>query len=74
MDWYDLAWKGFAVLGAGYAMYMVGGHGLPWVVGKVKGWFTAAKVDLVAVEARVTTLEKTIGIVKPVTATGATGA
>lgn len=77
MTKYDLAFWAFAVVGAGYVAYLVGGHGVPWVWGKVKSVFGHAKADLAALEGRVAALEKShvvVPQVAPVGPIGPTGA
>jgi hypothetical protein len=53
----------FTVIGVGYVLYLVGGHGLPWVWRKAKALFTHAHEDVVGLEARVKALEVKLGIV-----------
>ena len=52
-----------------YLTWLVARHGVAWVWSKVQSIYSTAKVDIVALEARVTALEKTVAPApKPVVA------
>jgi hypothetical protein len=62
MDWYDIAFKGAAIFGALMLVYYVGKLGLSPVFAKIVGAYGVAKTDLAALEARVSTVETSVGI------------
>lgn len=62
MDWYDILFKIAAAIGAVSAVYYVGKLGLSPVLAKIVGVYGAAKTDLAALEARVSTVETSVGI------------
>lgn len=55
---------GAAALFSARFVYLWSKKGSAWAVAKLKAWWSKAKVDLVALEGRVSTLEQTVGIKK----------
>ena len=74
MDWADIVVKAAALLGAGVFVFYVGKWGVKPVLAKITGWFTVAKTDFTALEARVTGVEVAVGIKAAPSPTGPTGA
>lgn len=56
----DLALKGFAIIGVLYTGYMIGGHGLKWVITKLGTWVSTGKSDVSSLEARFTSFEQEV--------------
>lgn len=57
MNYADWIMRAFALFGILVFTYQVGKHGLQWVMSEVAGWFSVAKADFLALEARVRELE-----------------
>lgn len=57
MNYADWVMRAFALFGILVFTYQVGKHGLSWVMSEVAGWFSVAKNDFLALEARVKELE-----------------
>jgi len=55
---------GAAALFAGRFVYLWVKKGWSWGVAKLKSWWSKAKIDLVALEGRVTALEEKLGLKK----------
>ncbi|MGD0420547.1 MAG: hypothetical protein ABSA68_13375 [Xanthobacteraceae bacterium] len=55
----------FVLLGVGYFIYLTVTKGLPAAIAWAKTWWTKAKKDFAALEARVLALEQKVGIAKP---------
>jgi hypothetical protein len=57
MNWADWVMRLFALFGVLVFTYQVGKHGLQWVMTEISGWFSVAKADFLALEARVKAIE-----------------
>ncbi len=60
MSWADWVMRGFALYGFAVFSWQVGQHGFRWVMSEFAGWFSVAKNDFRALEAKVHFIEQHI--------------